>query len=410
MNRIAQIIAGLALVGATAVSMFAVGFAAGHVSAGGDALSFLGGGAGTSSAAAETPDDLAALFRPFWEAWNIVHREYADQPVDDLALMRGALRGMLESLGDPHTGYLTPEEMAIANTHLDGNFEGIGATVETDVTTRYTRIVSPMPGSPAESAGLLPGDLIIKIDGEDILDQDITTVVGKVRGAAGTTVNLTIQRAGQTDLLDFAVTRAQITVASVESRMLAGQVGYVRINSFGDKTGGELERQLRNLLKERPVGLVLDLRGNPGGYLDTAIDVVSQFIPDGVVMLERFGDGREKTYEARGGGVATAIPLVVLIDQGSASASEIVAGAVQDRGRGTLVGEQSYGKGSVQAPHRLSGDGQLRVTIARWLTPDGNWIHEVGITPDVVVERTDEDRAAGRDPQLDKAVELLTAP
>jgi carboxyl-terminal processing protease len=161
------------------------------------------------------------------------------------------------------------------------------------------------------------------------------------------------------------------------------------------------------VLDQNPTGLILDLRGNPGGYLDTAIEVVSQFISEGVVMLERFGDGEEKTYAALGGGLATEIPLVVLIDKGSASASEIVAGAVQDRGRGTLVGETSFGKGSVQTSQALAGDGGLRLTIARWLTPDGHWIHEQGIEPDVAVERTEEDRAAQRDPQLEKAIEIL---
>jgi carboxyl-terminal processing protease len=293
-------------------------------------------------------------------------------------------------------------------THLDGELEGIGATVETDVKTGYTRIVSPMPGSPAEAVGLLPADLIISVDGEDIAGQDINTVVGKVRGPAGSTVTLEIQREGESDLRTFAVTRAKITIASVESELRADGLGYVRINSFGEKTGTELRRQLRELLAQAPRGLILDLRGNPGGYLSAAIDVVSEFIPDGVVMLERFGDGSEKTYTAHSGGLATQVPLVVLIDKGSASASEIVAGAIQDRGRGQLVGEQSYGKGSVQAPHALAGDGAIRVTIARWLTPSGSWIHEKGITPDLVVERTEDDRAAGRDPQLDRAIELLT--
>jgi carboxyl-terminal processing protease len=265
-----------------------------------------------------------------------------------------------------------------------------------------------MSGSPAEQAGLRSGDLIVQIDGEDIVDQDLTTVVGKVRGPAGSSVTLAVRREGHDGLLKFTITRAKIAIPSVESRMLDANVGYVRLNSFGDKTAGELKRQLRELLADQPAGLVLDLRGNPGGYLDTAIDVVSQFVPDGVVMLERFGDDTEKTYRARSGGLATAVPLVVLIDQGSASASEIVAGAIQDRGRGTLVGETSYGKGSVQAPHDLQGDGGIRITIARWLTPDGHWIHGAGITPDVVVERTEADHAAGRDPQLDKAIELLT--
>jgi carboxyl-terminal processing protease len=411
MNRAVRILAVFVLVGVTGLVTFAGGFAAGRLSTSSEFTSlvpFLD--LPTDPAEAGTPTGLAQTFAPFWQAWDIVHDEYVEQPVDDVALMRGAIRGMLESLDDPHTGYLTPEEQQISLTHLDGELEGIGATVETDAHTSYTRVVSPLPGSPAEAAGLLPGDLIIRVDGEDIADQDITTVVGKVRGPAGSVVALTVQRDGHADLLEFTLTRARITIASVESRVLDGGVGYVKINSFGDDTGRELRRQLRELMAANPAGLILDLRGNPGGYLNTAIEVVSQFIGDGVVMLERFGDGRERTYEALRGGLATRVPLVVLIDAGSASASEIVAGAVQDRGRGTLVGETSYGKGSVQAPHALAGDGAVRITIARWLTPDGHWIHEQGIAPDVEVERSEEDRAAGRDPQLDRAVDILTQP
>ena len=272
MNRIATVLTIAALVGVTAVSMFGAGFAAGHLSGAGGPLTFLVGG-GTQPEAGGTPGDLAETFGPFWQAWDIVHREYAEQPVDDVALMRGAIRGMLQALGDPHTGYMTPEEMAIANTHLDGDFEGIGATVETDALTGYTRIVSPIAGSPAEAAGLLAGDLIIKINGEDIAGQDITTVVGKVRGPADSRVTLTIQREGAADLLEFTVTRARINIASVESRMLDGGLGYVKINSFGEKTGAELKEHLRDLLAQAPAGLILDLRGNPGGYLDTAIEI-----------------------------------------------------------------------------------------------------------------------------------------
>lgn len=407
MNRAYRVVVILFLLGMTSTLMFAGGFAAGRLTATSPLLSFLPGGPRTDPAAGGTPEELRTTFVPFWEAWDIVHTQYADQPVDDVALMRGAIRGMLDALGDPHTGYMTPEEYKISMTHLDGDFEGIGATVETDEKTGYTRIVAPIAGSPAEAAGIRAGDLIIEINGEDIAGQDITTVVTKVRGPAGSSVTLTIRREGVTELLTFTITRARITIASVESRMLENNIAYVKVNSFGEETGRDLRTQLRALLAQNPAGLVLDLRGNPGGYLQTAIEVVSQFIPDGVVMVERFGDGRERTFEAQSGGLATRIPLVVLIDKGSASASEIVAGAVKDRGRGTLVGETSFGKGSVQQSHTLSDGGAVRITIARWLTPNGTWIHEQGIEPDIAVERTEEDRAAGRDPQLDRAVQLL---
>jgi carboxyl-terminal processing protease len=321
--------------------------------------------------------------------------------------MQGAIRGMLDSLGDFHTGYMSPAEYTIALTSQSGELEGIGALVE--AAGDYLRIVSPMPGSPAESAGILPGDLIIKVDGLDVAGLGEAEIISLVRGPAGTTVHLTVQRDEHTDPLDFDIVRARITIPSVEGRMLDGNVGYVKINNFGETTTRELKDQLRSLLSQQPAGLVLDLRGNPGGYLDTAIEVVSQFIGEGVVMRERSGDGSEKTYQAIRGGLATDVPLVVLIDKGSASASEIVAGAVQDLARGTLVGETTYGKGSVQNWHRLLGDnGAVRVTIARWYTPNGRSIHKLGITPDVTIPLTEDDRTGGRDPQLDEAVRLLS--
>jgi carboxyl-terminal processing protease len=407
MNRVYRALLVLFLLGVTGTLMFAGGFAAGRVTATSPLLSFLPGGPRTDPAAAGTPEDLQTTFAPFWEAWDLVQNQYADQPVDDTALMRGAIRGMLDALGDPHTGYMTPEEFQINMTHLDGDFEGIGATVETDEQTGYTRIVSPIAGSPAEAAGIRAGDLILEINGEDIAGQDITAVVSKVRGPAGSEVTLLVRRENVAEPLIFIITRARITIASVESRMLENNIGYVKVNTFGEETGRDLRDQLRSLMAENPVGLVLDLRGNPGGYLNTAIEVVSQFIPEGVVMVERFGDGRERTFDAERGGLATRIPLVVLIDKGSASASEIVAGAVKDRGRGTLVGETSFGKGSVQQSHTLSDGGAVRITIARWLTPSGTWIHEQGIEPDIAVELTEDDRNADRDPQLDRALELL---
>jgi carboxyl-terminal processing protease len=409
MEKLTRWVLAIFVLGALQMVMVLGGFMAGRLTANASALSFLPGG-GVSASAGGTPEELQATFKPFWEAWEIVHQDYAEQPVNDQALMEGALHGMLDVLDDPYTAYMTPEEKVINSAHLDGDFEGIGATVETDDETTYTRIVSPIAGSPAEAAGLLPGDLIITIDGEDIAGQDITTVVGKVRGPAGSQVALEIQREGHTETFTVTITRATIDLVSVESRLLTDNIGYLKINSFGEKTPTELRKQLTELMAKNPSGLILDLRGNPGGYLQTAINVVSQFISNGVVMIERFGDGTERKFEAESGGLATQIPLVVLIDKGSASASEIVAGAIQDRGRGQLVGETSFGKGSVQVVRTLSNEGGLRVTIARWLTPNGEWIHEQGIAPDFEIARTEDDRAAQRDPQLEKAIEILVGP
>jgi carboxyl-terminal processing protease len=353
-----------------------------------------------------TPTDLQTLFKPFWEAWNIVHEQYVDQPVNDVALMQGAIRGMMEALGDRHSSYMDPQTFEQANQELSGEYEGIGAYVDT--TTDYLTVISPMPGSPAERAGLQAGDRIIAIDGEDMTGVDPELARRKVLGPAGTTVRLTVQREGEEKPLEITITREHIIVKSVNGKMLDHGIAYIQLVTFGDKTSQELKQTLTELLAQNPKGLILDLRNNGGGYLNTAVDVASQFLSSGVVLYEQYGDGRKIAYDVVPGGLATDIPMVVLINEGSASASEIVAGALQDYGRAKLVGVTSYGKGSVQNWVPLSDNqGAVRVTIAKWLTPKERTIHGKGLTPDVVVEMTKEDYQAKRDPQLDKAVEVL---
>ena len=355
----------------------------------------------------QPPADLETLFEPFWQSWDIVHDQYIDQPVDDEELMRGAIDGMLESLDDPHTSYMDPNQFRQANIPLEGEYEGIGAWV--DPSGEFLTIVSPMPNSPAQDAGLRPGDEIIAIDGEDMTGIDGSLVIRRVLGPAGTGVTLTVRREGVPEPFDVTVTRAHITVPSVDSRMLDENIAYVNLITFGDRSTPELRQALRELLDQDPDGMILDLRNNPGGALNTAIEVASEFVADGVIMYEVYGDGKRDTYNAHRGGLATEIPLVVLINEGSASASEIVAGAIQDHDRATLVGTTSFGKGSVQNWIPLDkNEGAVRVTIARWLTPNERTIHESGLEPDVVVEITEADIEAQRDPQMEKAIELLT--
>jgi len=355
-----------------------------------------------------TPEEMQALFAPFWEAWNLVHENYVDQPVDDVALMRGAINGMMQSLGDQHSTYMDPEDYKQANESLEGSYEGIGAYVDT--TADYLTITSPIPGSPAEKAGLLPGDKIIAIDGEDMTGINAELVRRKVLGPAGSTVVLTILRESADKPLDFSIVRARITIASATGEMLEGNIAYIQVTTFGSNTMPELNAALNELMPQKPKAIILDLRNNGGGYLQTSVEVASQFLSEGVVLYEQYGDGRRTTYEVEPGGLATdpGIPMIVLINEGSASASEIVAGALQDSGRAKLLGAVSYGKGSVQNWIPLSGDnGAVRVTIAKWLTPNENTIHEVGLTPDYPVELTEEDRLNDRDPQLDEAIRLL---
>ncbi|MCI0519541.1 MAG: S41 family peptidase [Chloroflexi bacterium] len=392
-----------------AASLFSAGFVTARLlpAAGGMPFALTAGDETFEAQGNAAPADMKSLFVAFWQAWDLVHKQYVEQPVDDAALMRGAIRGMLDSLGDPHTSYLDPEEYGTLNTALQGedNYEGIGAWV--DPSGDYLSIISPMPGSPAEKAGLRTGDLVIGVDGEDVTGIDGEVVRKRIIGPAGTQVRLTILREGQ-EPFDVTLTRASINVPTVEGRMLENDIAYVRISIFADDTKDELRRTLEELLDLKPKGLVLDLRGNGGGYLIAAIDVASEFLSRGVIVHEEYGDGTRQTYEARRGGLATKIPMAVLINEGSASASEIVAGALQDHERALLIGMQSFGKGSVQLPTPLKDDqGAVRITIARWLTPDERTIHEVGLTPDVEVTITPEDFEAGRDPQLDKAVEIL---
>jgi carboxyl-terminal processing protease len=293
-----------------------------------------------------------------------------------------------------------------ATAHLQGQeYEGIGAWVDT--TQDYLTIISPMPGSPAEKAGLKPNDKVIAIDGQDMTGIDGEVARQKVMGPKNSKVILTIAREGQ-EPFDVEIIREAIMIPSLEAKMLDNNIAYIQLFTFGDDTSGDLHKALEELMAKKPAGLILDLRNNGGGYLDTAIEVASEFINNGVIMYEQYSDGHKETLEAQGGGLATKIPMVVLINQGSASASEIVAGAIQDRGRGQLVGTTSFGKGSVQTYMELdNNEGAVRVTVARWLTPNGRQIHKIGLTPDVEVGLTEEDIQKGVDPQLQQAIQLL---
>lgn len=360
----------------------------------------------TSESEGQLSESEDQLFEPFWQAWEIVHENYIDQPVDEELMMQGAIRGMIESLGDQHSTYMDPLQYESATTQLIGEYEGIGAWVNTD--GDYLTIVEPIKDSPAFEAGLLPGDQIIAVNGEDMTGILPEVARQKVLGPKGTEVTLTILRE-EKEPFDVTLERASIQIASVESEILEGNIAYVALRNFGERTDVDLREQLQDIMAQEPDGMILDLRNNVGGFLDTAINVGSEFISEGVILYEDYGDGTRDILEAKSGGLATDIPLVVLVNEFSASASEVVAGAIQDYGRGRLIGVTTFGKGSVQRWIPLDSDqGAVRVTIARWLTPNERQISEIGLEPDVVVERTDEDFQEGRDPQLEKAIEVLT--
>lgn len=411
MSKTTKAILGVFVAGILLTGAFSGGFIVGHLLPSSGQLpvlsDFLPSSPGVQpEEQSATPSELQTLFIPFWEAWNVVHEQFVDQPVDDQVLMQGAIRGMMDALGDKQTFYMEPRVYESETSSLQGQYEGIGAYVDTD--GEFLTITSPIEGSPAEKAGLKPGDKVIAIDGEDMVGVAPEQARLKVLGPEGSTVTLTITREGEPGPLKFVITRARIVLHSAEGKMLDDGLAYVDINTFGEKTTQELRDTLDTLLKENPKGIIIDLRNNPGGYLNTAVEVASEFIDQGVVLYEQYGNGSRDTHKVLGNGRATDIPIVVLINEGSASASEILAGALQDYGRAKLVGVQSYGKGSVQNWVPLSDNqGAARVTIARWLTPKERLIDHVGLTPDVVVNMTPEDFTADRDPQLDAAKETL---
>ncbi len=355
------------------------------------------------------PSDQAVPpeFHVFWEAWNFVQENFYGDVPGEPDRVYGAIRGMVNSYGDENTAFIEPSRAAIFREDVSGSFEGIGAAVRMD-DMGHLVIAEPFAGQPAAEAGLQRGDVVLAVDSTPLQGLSLYEAIGLIRGPAGTTVVLTVFRDGVDEPFDVSVVRARIEIEVVESDRLEGDLGYVRLTDFSRGAAGKVAEAIKTLEADGPLtGLIFDLRNNPGGLLDESIFVSSQFVSDGVITIERLKGGKEQPYEAQPGGVALDVPLVVLVNRGSASASEIVAGAIQENGRGTILGEQTFGKGTVQIPHTLSDGSELRVTIAEWLTPSGKQIKGEGIVPDVYVERTQEDSVEGRDPQLDRAIEYL---
>jgi carboxyl-terminal processing protease len=358
---------------------------------------------------AQTPSELSDLFLAFWKKWQAIKYAPVEETINYEEFMRSSLVGMVDSLGDPYTSYMDPDTFHQLNIELEGEYEGIGAWV--DPSGDYLAIISPMQDSPAERAGLQTGDLVIAIDGEDMTGIDGNLVIRRVLGPAGSKVTLTIQRDGIVDPFDVEITRAHIVIPSITGELLEGKIAYIQILTFGDDTASDLREEIKELLRQNPEGFIIDVRNNGGGYLHSAVDVTSEFLSDGIALIEEYGDGSREVHEIRPGGLATELPLVLLVNEGSASASEILAGAIQDYERGILVGAITFGKGSVQLPIALDDEqGVLRVTIARWLTPEDRHIQGQGIEPDILVEFSQEHIEAGLDPQLEKAIEIILNP
>jgi carboxyl-terminal processing protease len=354
-----------------------------------------------------TDEDVPPEFEVFWEAWAFVEGEFYGDVPSKQDRVYGAIRGMVNAYGDENTAFIEPDRAAIFREDVSGSFEGIGAAVRMDEMGRLV-IAEPFAGRPAAESGLARGDIVLAVDGQSLQGLSLYESIGLIRGPAGSTVVLTVFRDGVDEPFDVPVVRARIEIEVVESERLEGDIGYIRLTEFSRGATGKMAEAIKDLNAEEPLkALILDLRDNPGGLLDESIFVSSQFIDEGVITIEKLKEDEEQVFEAQPGGVAPEVPLVVLVNRGSASASEIVAGAIQDSGRGTVLGEQTFGKGTVQIPHSLSDGSELRVTIAEWLTPSGKQISGEGIVPDVYVERTQEDFVEDRDPQLERAIEYL---
>lgn len=331
---------------------------------------------------------------------------YGEFPNSD-QLTDGAIKGMVNALGDEFTQYVEPRFAKILNDDITGSFDGIGATLK-QINGGSIQIVRTFPGTPAERGGVLPGDIIESVNGASVLGLNTTEVAALVRGPRGSEVKLKVRRADQPRAFELTLVRDRIDIPLVTSKMVGdGSIGYISLFDFSQPAGEQLKKDIKAILAKNPKALIFDLRDNPGGLLTQALDVGDIFLKKGAFVIERDFKGNKKVTETTDAGIAQEIPLVVLVNGGSASAAEIVAGALQDYGRATLIGDKTYGKGSVQSPQMLSNGGQLRITIERWFTPKDRAIHGVGITPDYTVMNSSEDAQTGKDPQLEAAIDFL---
>lgn len=348
-------------------------------------------------------------FSLFWKVWDLLKERYVDRDsLDARKLLYGAIDGMLSASGDPYTTFFDPEESKEFEEEISGSFEGIGA--EMGIKDKVLTIIAPLEGMPAEKAGLLPGDRVLKINGETTEGLALDIAVKKIRGKKGTEVTLTIFREGEEETRDVKIVRDTISVKSVRYEEKEGGIAYLRVNRFGEETMQEFRLAARDMIVKKPKGIILDLRNNPGGLLESSIDMAGWFLSkNSVAVIEENSRKDRKELRTDGAGEFQNIPVVILLNEGSASASEILAGALNDNRNEavTLLGETSFGKGSVQELISVSKTTKVKVTVARWLTPKGNQINEVGIAPEIEVGIASEDIQAKRDPQLDRAMEIL---
>lgn len=372
-------------------------------------LRLITGQAAATGQCSATQETLYPEFATFWEALHLLYQDFYGQLPDPETATYNALRGIVNELGDPNTSFLTPAEAEFFRTSLQGSFEGIGARVEWDETLNTLRITEPFENQPAWQAGLRRGDLVLAVDGKSLEGTSLNEAVAKIRGPRGTTVILTVLSGDSATPREVSIIRELVETPTITTNTLGKdkRIAYVKLTTFNQNAGQLVRQAVTDAMNRAPAALILDLRGNTGGLLREAIKVANVFIEDSTVLLERFHDGRVETYETTTQAVAKNIPMIVLVNQSSASASEIVAGALQDTGRAQLLGVTTYGKGSVQLPHTLNNGAIMRVTVARWFTPNDRTIEGTGLEPDVVVEIPDDVLESGADPQLTTAIDLL---
>lgn len=344
-------------------------------------------------------------FNLFWEVWDVLKNDYVDKgKLTDKEMFYGAIKGMVGAAGDPYTVFLDPKMAEEFADDLAGTFQGIGA--EIGIRKEVLTIIAPLPESPAEKAGLMAGDKIIAINGTSTMGMAIDEAINKIRGPKDTEVVLTILRNGENKTKEIKIKRDTIIVKSVKTEV-KDKIFILKISNFNDDTAGLIDDAVKKIISLNPKGIILDLRNNPGGYLETAIKAASEWVEDGIVVTEKFGDDKKNDFMAEGLARLKNYKTVVLVNGGSASASEIVAGALKDYGLATIVGEQTFGKGSVQSLENFSDGSALKVTVAKWYTPKGVNINEQGIKPDIEVKMSEDDYNNNRDPQMEKAMEIL---
>jgi len=347
-------------------------------------------------------------FSLFWEAWQTLETKYVNQDnFDDQEMIYGAISGMVNSLGDPYTVFLDPADTKRFNEDVGGSFEGVG--MEIGMRNGQLQVIAPLEGTPAQKAGLKSGDKIIKVD--DIFTAEISSleeIVNLIRGPRGTNVMLTVYSDSYEEAREIFITRETIEVPSLKLEFLDNKIAHLSLYHFSAKAGSDFRIATDQFLKNDSRGMILDLRNNPGGYLEVAQDIAGYFLEKGkVVTIEDFGDGNQEEYLALGNARLFGYPVVILINRGSASGSEILAGALRDNNGVLLIGEKSFGKGSVQELESLSGGSSLKITVARWLTPNGDHITDKGLEPDIQVELTIENIDNDIDPQLERAIEKI---